>query len=92
MERSEIRGPGFPHSASAFALRASADLKPAEARAASEGGALHAGYVGLMAIARAAAWYQLIDLKRLVRRAGLRFLLAVLRVGMLRFLVRLLDI
>jgi hypothetical protein len=47
---------------------------------------------GLMAIARAAAWYQLIDLKKLVRRAGLRFLLVVFRVGMLRFLVRLLDI
>jgi hypothetical protein len=45
-----------------------------------------------MAIARAAAWYQLIDLKKLVRRAGLRFLLLVFRVGMLRFLVRLLDI
>ena len=45
-----------------------------------------------MAIARAAAWYQLIDLKKLVLRVGLRFLLAVLRVGMLRFLVRLLDI
>jgi hypothetical protein len=44
-----------------------------------------------MAIARAAAWYQLIDLKKLVRRAGLRFLLVVFRVG-LRFLVRLLDI
>ncbi len=50
------------------------------------------GYVGLMAIARAAAWYQLIDLKKLVRRAGLRFLLVVFRTGMLRFLVRLLDI
>ena len=44
-----------------------------------------------MAIARAAAWYQLIDLKRLVRRAGLRFLLLVFRVGLF-FLVRLLDI
>jgi len=45
-----------------------------------------------MAMARAAAWYQLIDLKKLVRRAGLRFLPAAFRVGMLRFLVRLLDI
>jgi len=44
-----------------------------------------------MAIARAAAWYQLIDLKKLARRAGLRFLLLVFRVGLL-FLVRLLDI
>ena len=32
------------------------------------------------------------DLKKLVRRAGLRFLLVVFRTGMLRFLVRLLDI
>ncbi|HML13377.1 MAG TPA: hypothetical protein VK456_08745 [Xanthobacteraceae bacterium] len=38
------RNPGFPHSASTFALRASADLKPAVARAVSEGGSLHAGY------------------------------------------------
>jgi len=40
------RNPGIvsPHCASAFALCASADLKPAIARAASEGGALHAGY------------------------------------------------
>jgi len=51
-----------------------------------------AGQVGLMAMARAAAWYQLIDLKKLVRRVGLRFLPAGLRDGMLRFLVRLLDI
>ena len=49
------------------------------------------GLIGLMAIARAAAWYQLIDLNRLVRRAGFRFLPAVFRVGM-RFLVLLLDI
>jgi hypothetical protein len=48
--------------------------------------------VGLMAMARAAAWYQLIDLKKLVRLAGLRFLPAAFRVGVLRFLVRLLDI
>src|SRR5207244_2044921 len=39
-----IRGRPVPHSVSAFALRASADLKPAVARPASEGGALHAGY------------------------------------------------
>jgi hypothetical protein len=45
-----------------------------------------------MAMARAAAWYQLIDLKKLVRRVGLRFLLEVFRVWILRFLVRLLDI
>ena len=44
-----------------------------------------------MAMARAAAWYQLIDLKKLVRRVGLRFLPGVFRVR-LRFLVRLLDI
>ena len=44
-----------------------------------------------MAMARAAAWYQLIDLNKLVRRAGLRFLPAF-REGMLRFLVCLLDI
>ena len=45
-----------------------------------------------MAMARAAAWYQLIDLNRLVRLAGLRFLPAVFRIWRLRFLVRLLDI
>jgi hypothetical protein len=50
------------------------------------------GLIGLMAIARAAAWYQLMDLNRLVRRAGLRFLPASLRIGVVRFLVRLLDI
>ena len=50
------------------------------------------GLIGLMAIARAAAWYQLMDFNRLARRAGLRFLPAGLRDGMLRFLVRLLDI
>jgi hypothetical protein len=44
-----------------------------------------------MAMARAAAWYQLIDLKKLVRRVGLRFLLVVFR-GWLRFLVRFVDI
>ena len=49
------------------------------------------GLIGLMAIARAAAWYQLIDLKKLVRRVGLRFLPAVFRVW-LRFLVRFVDI
>jgi len=38
------RNPGIPHSASAFARQASADLKPAVACAASEGGSLHAGY------------------------------------------------
>jgi hypothetical protein len=45
-----------------------------------------------MAIARAAAWYQLIDLNRLVRRAGLRFLPAGFREGAVRFLVLLVDI
>jgi hypothetical protein len=40
------RNPGWvaPHYASAVALRASADLKSAVARAAREGGSLHAGY------------------------------------------------
>jgi hypothetical protein len=52
----------------------------------------YVGLIGLMAIARAAAWYQLIDLNRLVRRAGLRFLPAAFRVGLVRFLVLLLDI
>ena len=42
--RESGRKSGIPHSASAFALRASADSKPAVARAASEGGSLHAGY------------------------------------------------
>ena len=51
----------------------------------------YVGLIGLMAIARAAAWYQLIDLNRLVRRAGLRFLPADFRVGVVRFLL-LLDI
>ena len=47
--------------------------------------------MGLMAIARAAAWYQLMDLNRLVRRVGLRFL-PDFRVGLLRLFVLLLDI
>jgi Isochorismatase family len=38
------RNAGFPDCASAFALRTSADLKPAKARAASDGGSLHPGY------------------------------------------------
>ena len=40
------RNPGTaaPHFASAFALGASADSKPDEACAASEGGSLHPGY------------------------------------------------
>jgi hypothetical protein len=45
----------------------------------------------LMAIARAAATYQLLDLKGLVRLAGLRFLPADFRDWTLRFLVRLLN-
>jgi hypothetical protein len=45
-----------------------------------------------MAIARAAAMYQLLDLNGFVRLAGLRFLPGDFLGSTLRFLVRLLDI
>ena len=45
-----------------------------------------------MPIARAADWYQLIDLNGLLRRAGLRFLAVGFRVGGRRFFVFLLNV
>ena len=45
-----------------------------------------------MPMARAAAWYQLLDLNGLARRAGLRFLPAGLRVGGRRFFMFLLNV